>query len=58
MRDVSEEPAKRPSAGPPDAVIDAILEAIRGVRFGQVTVIVQDGQVIQIDRIERKRLKS
>lgn len=42
----------------PDAVVEAIIEALRGVKYGQVTVTVQDGQVVQIDRMERRRLKS
>ena len=37
--------------------VEAIREARRGMRFGQVTIIVHDGVVIQIDRLERKRLK-
>ncbi len=41
----------------PDAVVDAIVEALAGVQYGQVTVTVQDGLVVQIDRMERKRLK-
>lgn len=35
---------------------DQIQEALRGLRYGQVTIIVQDGKVVQIDRTERKRL--
>lgn len=41
----------------PDSVVDAIVEALSGVQYGQVTVTVQDGLVVQIDRMERKRLK-
>ncbi len=33
-----------------------IEEALQGLRFGQVTVTVQDGVVVQIDRLERTRL--
>jgi len=35
-----------------------VEDALRGLRFGTVTVIVQDGVVIQIDRTEKKRLKG
>lgn len=42
----------------PDVVVDAIVEALRGVKYGQITVTVQDGLVVQIDRMERRRLKS
>jgi hypothetical protein len=37
--------------------VQAILDALYGLRFGSVTVIVQDGVVIQIERIEKKRLR-
>ena len=42
-----------PTSGPVTAVIH---EALRGLQFGQVTIIVQDGVVIQIERTEKKRL--
>ena len=34
-----------------------IEAALHGLRFGQVTITVQDGVVVQIDRLERKRLQ-
>lgn len=37
-------------------VLAQVREAIRSLRFGQVTVIVHDGAVVQIDRLERRRL--
>ncbi|MDO8586210.1 MAG: YezD family protein [Armatimonadota bacterium] len=33
-----------------------LRNAIRGIRYGSVTVIVQDGIVVQIDRTEKTRL--
>ena len=33
-----------------------ISEALRGMQFGTVTLIVQDGFVIQVDRTEKRRL--
>jgi hypothetical protein len=39
-----------------DVPIQAILDALRGLRFGSVTVIVQDGVIVQVERIEKKRL--
>ena len=36
--------------------LEHVLRALRGLRFGQVTLIVQDGVIVQIDRLERKRL--
>ena len=40
-----------------DATWRHIHDALHGLRFGMVTVIVQDGVVIQIDRTEKKRLQ-
>lgn len=33
-----------------------IQNALRGLRFGSLHVIVQDGVVVQIDRTEKRRL--
>jgi hypothetical protein len=55
--DRNDQPA-RPRGQPPEIVLAAILEALRGVRYGQVTITVQDGHVVQIDRLERRRLNS
>jgi len=35
-----------------------IADALRGLRFGQVTVIVQDGLVVQVERLEKRRLRK
>jgi hypothetical protein len=34
-----------------------VREALRAIRFGTVTLVIQDGHVIQIDRNEKIRLK-
>ena len=36
--------------------LEHVREALRGLRYGQVTVIVQDGVVVQIERTEKCRL--
>ncbi|MDR3710060.1 MAG: YezD family protein [Capsulimonadaceae bacterium] len=36
--------------------IELVREAIAGIRYGVVQVIVQDGKVVQIDRTEKNRL--
>ena len=33
-----------------------IQEALRDLQFGQVTVVVQDGVVVQVERLEKRRL--
>jgi hypothetical protein len=35
-----------------------IREALRGLRFGAVNIIVQDGVVVQIDRTEKRRIRG
>jgi len=37
--------------------LELIAKALRDLRFGQVTVIVQDGVVVQVERTERFRLR-
>lgn len=39
------------------AALDLIGEALKGLQFGQLTILVQDGVVIQIERTEKRRLK-
>lgn len=41
-----------------DEALNQIRDSLRGLRFGSVNVIVQDGVVIQIDRTEKRRLRS
>ena len=50
------EAAKPPSASLPPDDVDRILGALRGLRYGAVTVIVQDGVVVQVERTEKVRL--
>ena len=35
-----------------------IRDALRGLRFGAVNIIVQDGVVVQIDRTEKRRVRK
>ena len=46
----------RADDGPSIAILAQISEAMRGLKFGQVAIIVQDGVVVQIDRLEKHRL--
>lgn len=41
-----------------EETLDQIRESLRGLRFGSVNIIVQDGVVIQIDRTEKRRLRT
>jgi len=38
-------------------VLERISQAIKGVRFGSVEVVIQDGKVIQIERKEKFRFE-
>jgi hypothetical protein len=53
-----EHAAARPDAENPNIrqALDQVHQALRGLRFGEVCVTVQDGFVVQIERTERKRL--
>jgi hypothetical protein len=39
-----------------DLDIDKVREAVKGIRFGEVRIIIQDG-VVQIERLEKQRLR-
>lgn len=41
-----------------DDALATIRESLRDLRFGSVNIIVQDGVIIQIDRTEKKRLRT
>lgn len=41
-----------------EAVQAALLEALAGMRYGQVILIIQDGKIVQIDRTEKVRLSQ
>ncbi len=47
-----------PVVDPLEEAIVAIRHALQGLRYGQVVITVQDGLVIQVDRTERRRLRS
>ena len=53
--------AARTSAGGQDAASDATLdhirEALRGMKYGVVSIVVQDGVVVQIEKTEKRRLR-
>ncbi len=52
------EPAepKESASDTEDLVLAQIRESLRNLRFGHVQIIVQDGVVVQIDRLERRRI--
>jgi hypothetical protein len=48
-------PAGKPGDERQSAALAHVEEALRGLQYGQVTVIVQDGVVVQIEKTERRR---
>lgn len=40
-----------------DKIVKKIIEAIKSVKYGSVNIIVQDGHVIQIEKLEKERFK-
>lgn len=48
-------PAHTADAESTDAAARRIAEALRGIRYGSVLAIVQDGKLVQIDRTEKIR---
>ena len=40
-----------------DQELNQIRDSLRGLRYGSVNIIVQDGVIIQIDRTEKRRLR-
>lgn len=53
--DVPRSPTRDPRQLEP--ALEHIRQALIGLQFGEVSVIVQDGVVVQVERIERKRLR-
>ncbi len=37
--------------------IEQIRESLRGLRFGTVNIVVQDGVIVQIDRTDKRRIR-
>jgi hypothetical protein len=48
-----EQPA--PNDEPMD--LEPIRAAIQGIRFGEVRIVIRDGVVMQIDRVEKRRIR-
>ena len=57
---MSQAPAPPPGATrlPTDDELREVAASLRGMRFGSVTIVVQDGVIIQIDKTEKRRLRN
>jgi hypothetical protein len=40
-----------------DPIIAQIVQTLRGLRYGVVSIVVQDGVVVQIERTEKHRVR-
>ena len=41
-----------------DQALEQIRDTLRGLSYGVVSIIVQDGVIVQIERTEKRRLKK
>lgn len=41
-----------------DAEMDQVRQSLRGLSFGSVSIVIQDGVIVQIDRTEKRRLRA
>lgn len=48
----------RREQSPIESAMASIREALVGLQFGEVTVVLQDGVVVQLERTERKRFRK
>jgi len=46
----------RPQGEPDPEPLKVVLETLRGLRFGTVKLIVQDGVLIRVERTENRRV--
>ena len=51
-------PPPAPALDRANQTLDRIQAALRGLRYGTVTAVVQDGVVVQVERTEKIRLEK
>jgi hypothetical protein len=50
-------PGLRGTSQASDPALEYVRQALAGLQFGQVSIIVQDGVVVQVERTERRRFR-
>lgn len=40
-----------------EIAIDHVRQAVRGIRYGEVRIIIQDGLIVQVERLEKQRFR-
>lgn len=53
----NEERPELPEDTSGETVLQQIADALRGLKFGVISIIVQDGVVVQLERTEKRRLR-
>lgn len=53
----NEERPQLPEDSSSETVLQHIADALRGLKFGVISIIVQDGVVVQLERTEKRRLR-
>jgi hypothetical protein len=53
----SDDPKPTRSTQASGVALEQLQTAVRGIRFGEVRVIIQDGVIVQIERLEKQRLR-
>lgn len=38
-----------------ETILENVRQALKGLRFGEITITVRDGNVVQIERVARRR---
>lgn len=38
--------------------LDTLEKMLQDIKYGSVTIIIQDGKIVQIDKMEKYRIKS
>ena len=42
----------------PPAILHALRDALRGIRFGAVELVIHDGRIVQLERREKVRFET
>ncbi len=56
-RPIKHDEQAHPACRATDLDLDRVRRAVTGIRYGEVRVIIQEGIIVQIERIEKQRLR-
>jgi hypothetical protein len=59
MSDIDDSSTRMPGSGRhvTEAELDQVRQSLRGLTFGSVSIVIQDGVIVQIDRTEKRRIR-